>query len=102
MAKSKAVARRKGFTIPLATVAGFVPLGVHALQDYRTGGWASLGDGLSRRLTGFGTEGSGGIWEPKYLAQGLLPILGGAAVHKIASRLGINRLLAQTGLPFRI
>jgi hypothetical protein len=98
--KVKAKHRKGRPGVSLAIVAGFTPLAVHALSDFRTGGLASLGDGVSRRLTGFGTEGSGGLWEPKYLSQGLLPILGGAVIHKIANRFGVNRAIKSAGLGF--
>jgi len=97
--KSKRAHRKQGFTIPIAVVAGFAPLAIYGLNDYKTGGIASLGDGLARRLTGFGTPGSGGTWEPKHLASGLVPIVGGLFVHKLASRLGVNRALSQAGVP---
>jgi hypothetical protein len=100
MAKARARRATKGFTLPVAVIAGFGPLVIYGMNDLRTGGVPSLLDGVSRRLTGFGTEGSGGLWEPKHLSRGLLPILGGLAVHKIAGRMGINRALANAGIPF--
>ena len=98
MAKKKARRHSKGFTLPLAVVLGFVPIALHARDDLSTGGVASLGDGMIRRLTGFGSIGSGKTWEPKYLWQGLFPILGGIMVHKLAGKLGVNRALS--GIPF--
>jgi hypothetical protein len=75
------------------------PVAIYAMNDLKTGGFPSLLDGLSRRLTGFGTAGSGGLWEPKHLASGLFPLLGGIAVHKLASKMGVNRAIAQAGIP---
>lgn len=92
--------RRAGFTVSAAVLAGMAPVTIYAINDLKTGGVPSLLDGLARRLTGFGTAGSGGLWEPKHLASGLLPILGGVAVHKLASRMGVNRAMAKAGIPF--
>jgi hypothetical protein len=39
-------------------------------------------------------------WMPEYLMQGVGPIVVGVFVHKLASKLGINRGLARAGVPF--
>jgi hypothetical protein len=98
MAKRKGSRRHKGFTLPLAVVGGFAPLAINAMQDYKVGGVAHVGRGLSVRLTGYRVD--TGKFEPNFLMQGLFPILGGIIVHKIAGRLGVNRALAGAGIPF--
>lgn len=90
--------RRGGFTLPLAVVGGFVPLAVHAVDDYRVGGITHVGKGIAVRTTGYMVDTN--QFEPKYLTQGLLPILAGLFVHKVASKVGVNRALARSGVPF--
>jgi hypothetical protein len=85
-------------TVPLAMVAGFAPLAIHALDDYKVGGISHVGKGLSVRLTGYMPD--TGKMEWSYLSEGLLPIITGVIVHKIAGRLGVNRSLAGAGVPF--
>lgn len=89
---------RAGFTLPLAVVAGFLPLGIHAVDDYRVGGITHVGKGLTVRTTGYMVD--TGKFELKYLTQGLLPILAGLVAHKVAGRLGVNRALGRARVPF--
>jgi hypothetical protein len=92
--------RRKSLTLPLAVAAGFAPLTIHAYYDFKSGGIASVADGMARRLTGFGTPGSGGGWTMQHFGQGLYPIIGGILVHKfVGGNLGVNRMLAKAGVP---
>jgi hypothetical protein len=99
-------ARRTGkhhkpkMTVSLATLAGFVPTGGYALEGFRRGGEAGLTEGLARitvRLTGYS------ITENKFhvneLAKGWIPVLLGFGVHKLATKIGINRQIARMGIP---
>lgn len=96
--KTKSRRRGGGFTLPLAVVGGFAPLAIHAVDDYRVGGITHVGRGLSCRLTGYRVD--TGKWEPGWLMQGIVPILGGLFVHKLAGKMGVNRALANAGIPF--
>lgn len=96
--KGKPKRRGGGFTLPLAVVGGFVPLAVHAVDDYQVGGITHLGKGIAVRTTGYMVD--TGKFELKYLSQGLFPILAGLVVHKVASKMGVNRALARSGVPF--
>lgn len=87
-----------GMTLPIAVLAGFVPLALNAKKDYDDGGLQVLGKGLVLRTTGMNTETL--KWMPEYLMQGVGPIVVGVFVHKLASKLGINRGLARAGVPF--
>ena len=117
MAKSRAVARRrsrryfarssrgkKQFTIPVAVVAGFAPLVMGTIDHVRWNGWSGADGGVDwaiRGMTGYSpNKAYGRTWEFKRLTAGALPILIGLITHKIAGRLGINRMLASTGIPF--
>jgi hypothetical protein len=90
--------RKAGMTLPLAVLAGFAPLALNALKDYKDGGVQVLGKGLVLRTTGMNTE--TGKFMPEYLVQGMGPIVVGLLVHKVASKMGINRSLAGAGVPF--
>ena len=99
MAKSKRSRRSKrGFSLPLAVIGGMAPLAVHAVDDYRVGGITHVGKGIAARTTGYMID--TGQWEPKWMMQGLVPILIGTGVHKLANRLGVNRAIAGAGIPF--
>jgi hypothetical protein len=84
-------------TIPVAALAGFVPLAGNAIKDFKDGGVTVLGKGLVLRTTGMNTD--TGKWMPEYLMQGLGPIVAGVLAHKLASKLGVNRALANAGVP---
>lgn len=87
-------------TIPLAIVAGFVPLGVHAYNDARNwGAWGQNGAMAQaiQNLSGFNPFQNG--FTPESLPNGLYPILLGFAAHWGAGRLGINRMLGRAGVP---
>lgn len=97
MAKSKKFHRRNGgVKIPVAVLAGFAPL---ALNVYNVSG-GGIGRMLwmaTQAMTGYDTD-TKKWWAPN-LMKGLVPILMGITVHKIAGRLGINRALGQAGIP---
>lgn len=96
-AKNKHHGHRTKFNIPLAVVAGFVPLGV-SLYNARDTGIASIMSTLSKRMTGYdpGTA----KWNVSDMKCGTFSILGGMFVHwLVGSKLGLNRMLARTGVP---
>jgi hypothetical protein len=116
MAKSRAVARRRArryfarkssglrkFTLPLAVVAGFAPIVMGTIDHTRWNGLGGADGGIDwaiRGLTGYSpNKAYGRTWEFKRLTAGALPILIGLLTHKIAGRLGINRMLASAGIP---
>lgn len=91
--------RAKKTTIPLAVVAGFAPLGY---DIYKTVTTAGMGAGqiphtLAWHLGGYNT------WDGSFsfsrLMQGWTPILAGFLAHKVAGKLGVNRMLASAGVP---
>lgn len=107
MARSRAVARRRRFfsrsrprakakmTIPLSVVAGFVPVAV-GVWNRRASGTA-IGDYLVSSFAGITP--STGQFNFANLRNGLLPIVAGFMVHKVAGAVGINRAIARTGIP---
>jgi hypothetical protein len=96
-AKAKRGGRRGGFTLPLAAIMGFAPMFGAAMKDYKAGGAYGAAAGLSLRTTGWDIVDQ--KWRPEYLLQGLGPVFLGMMVHKMAGRMGINRALANAGIP---
>lgn len=97
MAKKKTRRRRNGIKIPVALLAGFIPYIGQLSSAWSAGGWDSFSK-TAPKIVGY--DGYTSKWHPKYFVQsGGLAILAGAIVHKLASRLGINRSIANMGIP---
>lgn len=98
MARAKAKRRkRRGFTLPVAVVAGFLPGATNAwsaLQSYGANGMATQ---LSRDYLGYDPKSQ--KWYSQLMWGGAWPLLIGLVVHKGASMLGVNRALANAGIP---
>jgi hypothetical protein len=90
--------RRPGFTLPLAIVAG---LSVPAVQmwEARSGGLSAVSRTASKVMTGY--DYSTGTFKLSDMSMGLVPVIVGYMVHwLIGGRLGVNRAIARTGIPF--
>lgn len=98
MARTKKHHRRgKGITFPIAVVAGFIPAAVD-LWGKKDNPMA-LGNEASRIFLGWD------YWDANFDLQrmkwGTLPIIIGLLVHKfVGGKLGINKMLARSGVPF--
>ncbi len=110
MAKTKAITRyryrrrknpgrrRGGFTLPLAVIGGLVPAGVDVLAAFKIGGAQTALEHVSLCTTGY--DPADNVWKPDFAARKLYgPLLLGTIVHKLASKLGINRMIARSGIP---
>ena len=86
-------------TVPLAVLAGFVPLTKDVWGGYKSGGAAGAGHYLVGDITGYDSN-TGGFNVPWALNHFWLPVGAGILVHKVASRLGVNRALGRAGVPF--
>lgn len=93
MAKKRTHRARKT-TIPMAIVSGFAPTVVGVVNRISTP--SAVGDYLKSGWTGIGSDGR---FNPANLRQGLVPVLAGFGVHKVASVLGINRALGRARIP---
>ena len=98
--------RSTRMTIPLAVVAGMVPLAIGTWQHGQYAGWTGSGDtGMDyfvRSLTGFSPNAAGyggSRWNLRNMQHGALPIVVGMIAHKVAGRIGINAALARAGVP---
>ena len=90
--------RKKQFTLPLAVVAGFVPMGLALYGVQREMGTRAMLSTIPMKLIGYNPN--LGKWDFGGMKCGTVSILGGFAVHAIASKLGLNRVLARSGIPF--
>jgi hypothetical protein len=101
--RTRTVIRRVGhraqkMTIPLAIVGGLVPMGADILLAFKVGGAEAALGHVSLCTTGY--DPADGQWKPMFAAKKLYgPLLLGAFVHKAAGQLGVNRMLAKTGIP---
>jgi len=91
---------KKGLTVPIAVLAGFAPMLSYAYSV----GWKQDGfKGFSNQLvyTTTGYDAYSKRWSMDGLKIGLVPIAAGVLVHKmIGGKLGVNRALANAGVPF--
>ncbi len=98
---------RRSFRLPLAVIAGFVPIITNSFRAFQARGLSGPDSGSSefiRTLTGFDPWGAQAAqprpgfqaWQLRY---GAMPIVLGMLVHWIASRIGINRMLGMAGVP---
>lgn len=97
---TRRIARRhsRAPTLPLAAMAGFVPAATYAYLDYKAGGPQLMASGLCARLTGFNPADN--RFHTELLWQGIIPIGLGILAHKyIGNKLGVNRALANAGVP---
>jgi hypothetical protein len=97
--------RAKKTTVSLSVLAGFAPTAAFALEGFKLpgdeGGVVEAAHRVTMRLTGY--EWKGGVWVASEMFKGIAPLLLGAGVHKLANKMGINRMIANAGIPiFRI
>lgn len=85
-------------TIPLAVLAGFVPIARDIVQGYTASGIQGAGHYLVGGLTGY--DSNTHKWNlPWAVNHFYLPVGAGFLVHTLASRLGVNRALGRAGVP---
>jgi hypothetical protein len=103
MSKKNSTRKKKSFTLPLAVIAGFMPPLIESYDNYKAGGGIKGGFKMfTMRMTGWNqwADGGKGHWYWKE-AKGLLTLGIGVMVHKlIGGTLGVNRMLARSGIPF--
>ena len=98
MARTKRTHRRAGFTLPIAVVAGFVPLVTDIVNTVKSGGWQSVGDVIVGDFIGY--HPTTGQWNFADVKDGLVPIGLGILVHKfVGGMLGVNRYLGRARIP---
>jgi hypothetical protein len=91
--------KRPGMTIPLAVVGGLMPMGSDVLAAYKIGGAQCALEHVSMCTTGYNP--ADGKFLPGFAMSKLYgPLFVGTMVHKVAARLGVNRMLSKAGVPF--
>lgn len=98
MAKAKVAKKKAQFTVSLASAAGFVPLAKTAYDGYQFGGITTAMNEVTLAMTGYDPQRR--VWRAANLMKGAVPIGLGLLVHKIASKLGVNRALGRAKIPF--
>lgn len=91
--------RRAKTTIPLAVVAGFLPLGLDVGAQLQSGNWKSAGQVMVHNLLGLNLFGGGNNFDSQGFAHGIYPIALGFGAHWAASKLGVNRVIARARIP---
>lgn len=97
MAKKKKTHSKPKFTLPLAVVGGFVPLITKGMEDYRAGGIAGLQNTIPA-ITCYSPANKKFTFAQAH--RGIIPIMVGFGIHKVATMVGLNRVLAQARVPF--
>lgn len=99
MARRKRRSRRRGFTLPMAPIAGMIPMVIRPIQALMEGN-----TDLALKTFAFDTIGydiPNKKWDVARMLSNILPLIAGAAVHKYVggAPLNVNRMLAQAGVP---
>ena len=90
--------RRHGFTLPIAVVTGFMPLGLRVWSKQGSGIQA-MGNEVTKNVLGY--DWTTGTFDFSMLKFGTLPIILGILIHKfVGGSLGVNRMLASARVPF--
>lgn len=97
--KSRKKRRRPQATVPLTIASSMLFVGGNTYQDYKNHGLKTSLEMLAGNMTGFRAAPGQPLWDFERLKYGFLPLTAGAGMHKIASKLGINRILARAGFP---
>jgi hypothetical protein len=89
---------KKSMSVSLALVAGFVPYVSHEYDLFTQYGGRVALRYAAKPFVPFDPD--TGKFETNDLKYGLYPVAIGAAVHYVASKAGINRMIARAGIPF--
>jgi len=95
--RGKKHSSKRKMTVPLALAAPIALIGANAYQQYTSGGFASV-----KKYTLMAMAGKDGNDQLNMgtAVNFYLPILAGAAIHIGASKLGVNRMIANARVPF--
>lgn len=85
-------------TLSLAVVSGLSVPVVGAYTNFKSGGIQNAMYGLTASMTGYNP--GNGTFAVSNMRFGLVPVMIGAFVHKLAGTLGVNRAIAAAGIPF--
>jgi hypothetical protein len=90
---------KRKFTLPLAVVAGFTPAAIDLMDAWQSHSHDPKAVATEMGRIFLGWDYWSATWNPSLMKWGTFPIVGGILVHKLANKLGVNRLIASTGIP---
>lgn len=98
LSRAKARVRSTKMTIPLAPVAGIIAMPAirNAVGELTVNHNAGNAVAAIGGIAGLDMQGQ---WHWETLVANFTPLIAGVATHKIASMLGVNRMLAKSKLP---
>lgn len=101
MAKANKKRRKNGTTLPLAIVAPLAHTGLRFWNIGVNDSWSHAVYWTMAYYTGFlpGAE-DRMYWNPVHLRNGLFPLAVGFGIHKLASKFGVNRMIAAAKIPW--
>lgn len=91
--------RKAGFTLPISIIAPLAMQGVKFVENTTNHGLSDATKVLVKDFTGYQPDPNYDAFKFNRMKEGLLPLLVGVAVHKVAGRLGLNRALGRAGVP---
>lgn len=87
---------KPGFTLSVAVLAGLAPAAADVWSN--RGSLRGMGNTALYDFTGY--DATHHVWNAEGLKTGLLPLGLGVLVHKfVGQKLGINRMIARSGIP---
>lgn len=105
--RKKKTNRRRNFTIPAALVTG-ASLGLFIKPDpswdspfeaAKRGAWDIAVKNYATNMIGYRAD-TGAIFDTEIGMKGLVALIGGFIIHKVASMIGLNRALGRARIPF--
>jgi hypothetical protein len=97
MAKKKKRHYSRRGKVSLAVVGGLAPGIIGTFNAFSQGGSTVGVQYMKSAYIGLGPDNR---FHPNLMWAGTWPIAAGALVHKLANKLGVNRAIAGTGIPF--
>lgn len=84
-------------TIPIAPVAGLAAGLSFPAEALMRGDWLSAAYRVCSSYTGYDPQAQ--TWSMDNLKRGLMPLMIGFAIHWIAGKIGVNRMLGRAKIP---
>lgn len=96
--KGKYKRRKRNFTLPIAVVGPLLAEGVKVGKAVAAGDTRKAMEYIVADYTGYNINSND--FDLTRLKNGLLPLMFGGGVHKLATKFGINRMLSGAGVPW--
>jgi len=104
--KNSGRGRSNRFAVPLAPIIGAVPITTLMVKQLQREGipMTDRASGAANLFIGAmtGVDIQQRSFDPRFLFAGLVPLVGGMFVHRVANATGFNRQLARMRVPIRI